>query len=1182
MKQTKRRVHTAVGLLSGLIAVSAQAQDATKPEVILIVDSSHNMNLRVDGTEPVCSLSNRPVADGAAGFPVSPQAIDYRADTAFSVLQQALVGELRTFDNAPTPWCITHIPDYRTAWHVMGADEAHPHHRSMCCAQASGALCARWAPCGEDHGRAPDVRNALTLADGTVNAWLAGGTLNRYADEVRFALMTSDSRIGSDIDHDGLYSYGDEVLRGPDGRLVNLGIRRSGSVNGALVRGGIGQLVGDNPDFGAGVDENPDSVRRHNELVAFQLRRTVPVGGAPLSAMLHDTLKYVTEQEAADPQFQCRRRVAVLVTRGREMAAYGGEACPCNAGAQCVAGRCEYPIGFPYESAEVYAGRLRDRGIPVHVVALDSEGGVGDLRARSIAEQGTPNVGAHRADDVVSLRQALNAVTRSVLTGRQSRTQPLVIASTPADYCPDNQFPCARPADAVVQWRINSFSSVTERGVYGRIHATEMTCGAQGQDNGRPTAPRPTRTPKQYEDVLASQQTPRRVVSTNPLAGNGVFAVSGADVSMFNDFGGLDGAFNVAEVQALTGEGADAQQNGAEGINVLPDHEPDGQLAIGLKINGYFGDAGLPADRAQAKRQLGGILRGDLVALQAPALGLSVPSYIAYERDQQQRRSLVAAGARDGLIHIFRATDGREVLNFVPRLAWDRMKDAETPVDGPLDVADVVPCRSVGENGPADCPSAPEDWAFQAWMVGGGGEVGANVFGVNLTRIGALAADPDRLLDPVADIGGDGIWDLESADIVNANMPPPRLGLSVSRPVLTHVRVRDRIRAAVIVGCGDDPFEGTATLPMSDGVGRCILVLDGTTGAVIRKFDFRDDLLMTFPVTGSPVAYPAGGIAPATTAYIGDRQGRLWRVDLRDPDPAQWDMEVAWPPLDGNQVDADAAGGYELGREVVDRPSLSLRPDGGLVVLFGTGERAVVNGTARSFMVSFTDRTLIDADGDISNQVTRNWVMELGAEERLTGPATVRNSTAFFTTRQTLDDGGCAEARGRLYGVHAHFQYVDADGQPATFQASGGRRLDVLPALTQFGADGEPLGQKALSVILPPGRVAYGLAIARTPSCAEGEVATNDLILNLSDESGGGQAGIQGAAAARASKLEVVQNEVVQETQLEGKVFARGQGIEFDLCLDCKPDGTAAEGLQGQGQGAFPSEVLYWGSTFLN
>lgn len=1159
-----------------LCAMPVAAQETAKPEVMLFIDTSRDMNQLLNGQPPVCS------PDGTE----TPEPIAYLADTAMSLVQQALAGEVRTFGGKPH-WCVAQDAAARQQ-HLMGPDGAWAHYRTRCCTSASGGACASWDYCGEDHGKAAGHRDAVSQAVGAANSWTPNGTLSRFAEDVKFSFFASDAAVDPGQDAQGLYSYGDEAIRGPNGQQVNLGVRRDGIWNGGLIKANTGEMIGENPDWVGAVGEDPASVRRHNELVAWQARRAVPYGGAPLSAMLRDGLQYLRGQEDTDTNFQCRQRVAVVVTRGRELAAYGGQACPCDANSQCVNGRCEYPVGYPYESAETYATQLRNQGVPVHVIALDAAGGVGDLRARAIATAGSPTEGpaggpgAYVVSDLPSLRAALDRVTRSAMGGLRSQTRPLAISATPADYCPNNQFPCARPANAVVQWRLNSFSEVDAGGIYGRLQATEMSCGVGGLENGRPKAPHPTVTPKLYEEVLASQNGPRRTLSTNPLAANALFAVTGAAQAMFNDFGGLGNVLNVAQVQNLTGAAADPNLAGAEGVNLLPAREPAGQYAMGLKLNGYFGDRGLPDDPAQARRQLGGILRGDLVALQAPSLGLSVPAYLTYEQAQRQRLTLVASGARDGMIHIFRATDGREVLNIVPRSAWSTMAQAETPMDGPLDVADVVPCRSLGENGPADCPSAPENWAFQAWLVGGAGEGGANLFGVNVTRIGALANDLNRELDPAADIGVGGMWDTLPDDLANAQVPPPALGLAVSRPVLTHVRVNDQVRAAVIAGCGDDPFEASGALPQSDGPGRCVVVLDASTGAVIRKFSFRDDFAMNYPFTGSPVVYPAGSIAPASQAYVGDRAGRLWRIDLRNADPASWSLSIAWPPLQGGEVDEDKAGGYELGREIVDRPSLSLRPDGGLVVIFGTGERAILGGTPKSYVVSFTDRAAVDADGDVSFQVDKNWVMEQAADERMTGPAIVRSETAYFTTREQVQNQGCAAARGRLYGVHAYFPYVNADGEPSTFQASGGRRLAVLPGLTQFGGDGEPLGQKALSIILPPGRVAHGLAITRTPSCVEGEAASTDLILNLSDESGGGQAGIQGEAGGRASKVEVVENEAVREQPLQGRVFARGQGVELDICLDCKPDGSAAPGVAGSERAPFPTEVMYWGSTFLN
>ncbi|MCA9524767.1 MAG: hypothetical protein KC549_00535, partial [Myxococcales bacterium] len=889
-------------------------------------------------------MNGQPAVCSPNGTILPDPGLDY-VDSKFNLVRDALVGQRRSFNNAADPWCIIQDDALRGAQQLLGRDEGFAYYRPMCCALASGDSCTAWAPCGEDHARGLAFSDAVQAALG--NYQLPNGALTRYGRDVKFSLMTADSRLETSNDARGLYSYGDEVLRAPDGSLMNLGIRRDGIGNGALIKGNRGHRFLGLIDWNILIGEDSDGVQRHNELVGWQVRRAVPVGDAPLSAMLHDAVKYVQAQAGADADFECRRKVAVLVTQGREMVVYGGEPCPCAADAQCVNGQCVFPAGFPYDTAETYAARLRDEGVPVYVISVGAAGTPGDLRARAIAQLGSPHEGPgggpgyFRADSLEGLSKAFDRVIRSALRGQRSHTKPLAIASTVADYCDANQIPCARPADAVVQWRINTYSEVDGGGMYGRVQATEMTCAVDGEDNGRPGAPKPSLTPVLYEEVLANQASPRRTISTDPLNDDALFVVTGAAMPMFNGWGGLGGLYNVAQVDAMTGIGADPLQNGADGVAALPDHDPTGQLAMGLKLNGYFGDRGLPDERGEARRQLGAMLDGDTVALRVPDLGLALPSYQAYEVTQRARLSLVAAGARDGMVHVFRANDGREIFNIVPRAAWGRMAEAETPMDGPLDVADVVPCRTIGEGGPADCPSEPENWQFQAWLVGGVGVGGDNYFGVNMTRATGLARDADRPMDPAQDFGAGAVWDTVSSDIINENIPPPPMGLAVSRPVLTHVRVRDQIKAAVIAGCGDDTFEGTAGLAMSDGAGRCVLILEATTGALIRKFSFLDNFNMSYPFTGSPVAYPADGVAPADRAYIGDRQGRLWRMDLRDADPANWTIDVAFPLIVQGQVDVDAAGGYELGREVVDRPSLSLKADGGLVVIFGTGERSV-------------------------------------------------------------------------------------------------------------------------------------------------------------------------------------------------------------------------------------------------
>ncbi|MEZ4471147.1 MAG: hypothetical protein R3F60_10180 [bacterium] len=700
-------------MLAALPAV-AGAQEVVKPEVMLLLDTSRAMSLAPNGQQPVC-------APNGANDPVL--GIPYR-ESRLNLVRDALIGQRRSFTNAPVPWCTVQDEAIRGAQQLLGRDEDFSYYRPMCCDSAVGDLCTSWGPCGDDHGR------GLAFSDRVRSPWAnfmqPNGTIPRYGSDVKFSLMTADSRWDTGDDARGLYSYGDEVLRAPDGSLLNLGIRRPGLGNGALIKGSRGEWVAGGADWAAAVDESADSVRRHNELVMWQARRTVPIGDAPLSAMLADTIEYLQDEGRDDAAFECRRKVAVLVTQGDEMVVYGGQACPCAADAQCVNGQCVYPAGFPYETAETYAAQLRDAGVPLFVISVGPAGTPGDLRAREIARIGSPHDGPgggpgyFRADSFETLNKSLDRVVRSALRGLRSRTKPIAIASTVADYCPENQIPCARPADAVVQWRINTFSEIDGGGIYGRVQATEMTCAAEGEDNGRDGAPHPTQTPKLYEEVLAAANATRRTLSTDPLEADSLFVVTGSAMPMFNGWGGLGGLYNVAKVEALTGQGADALQNGADGVAALPDHDPVGQLAMGLKLNGYFGDRGLPDDRGEARRQLGALLEGDVVSLRTPDLGLELPSYQAYELTQRSRMSMVAAGARDGMIHVFRAHDGREVFNVVPRAAWGRMGESETPVDGPWTSPTSSPAapsaraaRPTAPPSPTTGSSRPGSWA--AW-----------------------------------------------------------------------------------------------------------------------------------------------------------------------------------------------------------------------------------------------------------------------------------------------------------------------------------------------------------------------------------------------------------------------------------------------------------------------------------
>jgi hypothetical protein len=191
----------------------------------------------------------------------------------------------------------------------------------------------------------------------------------------------------------------------------------------------------------------------------------------------------------------------------------------------------------------------------------------------------------------------------------------------------------------------------------------------------------------------------------------------------------------------------------------------------------------------------------------------------------------------------------------------------------------------------------------------------------------------------------------------------------------------------------------------------------------------------------------------------------------------------------------------------------------------------------------------------------------------------VRDGIAYLTTR-TEGAGACGAARveGRLYGVDFVQRYLDAQGNPGRF-AFDGRSLDVRPALPRF-ENGAQAPSAGLAVVLPPGRIAAGLALARTPAC-RGQTAVDSVVLNLAASAGGPQ--LQGDAAVRASGIEFVRDERVQSAPLADQMFARSAGQQFDLCLTCQPQGVApAVGLPPGLPPPFPSRLTYWGSTLMD
>ncbi|MGE6333395.1 pilus assembly protein [Stenotrophomonas sp. NPDC077659] len=204
--------------------------------------------------------------------------------------------------------------------------------------------------------------------------------------------------------------------------------------------------------------------------------------------------------------------------------------------------------------------------------------------------------------------------------------------------------------------------------------------------------------------------------------------------------------------------------------------------------------------------------------------------YAAFATAHASRAATVYVGANDGMLHGFDAASGVERFGFMPAAAINtHLRDYTREgyehhysVDGELTVADAY------VNG-----------AWRTVLVGTLGRGGAGVFALDVT-------DPDH---------PDLLWELDARAI-------PGLGRVLGKPMVAQVADGDW---RVLLGNGVDAADGSSRLVSIrlDGGQVQSLVLDarGSGAAAVRPWDADRDGF-------------------AETAYVGDRQGGVYRVDV--------------------------------------------------------------------------------------------------------------------------------------------------------------------------------------------------------------------------------------------------------------------------------------------------------------
>jgi len=877
------------------------------------------------------------------------------------------------------------------------------------------------------------------------------GLLDLVEDDISFALMTADNNAKPATTVQGDWSY---YWGTPAGwylnQQVDFGIRNAGAAAGGLVHPTTTDAVVD--------------LRATNLSIQSRILPTIPYQGAYTGPLLADIIAYLENEPRlqprtsanpqGDPFASCRQKDIIFISDGR----------PTRDGQ------------MGYQTAIQYATRLHaEFGVRTFVVGFDVPDPLDRAFLNQLADAGG-TTGAYLASNSTSLASQLALVLGQIDAHIDSRTRPVVTNVThnePDDkqyrYWSSRAPIGGNPIDreGVVEWEIWSCREECQSALDTDEEVELELCSILdlGLD-------------------LASQQDRRiHTVVTDPATG---------------------GPFRVEEIvegnAALTPEVFRVPQQGDYPQIALfgPERElPYGHLVFEQE-NGLVDPLRTNAEkRAEYVRQLIGWVRADqdsrralqplagvyraTPALQTspPAFVATVPSFAFYATEQQDRPNVLYVASNDGQLHAFRVDRGEEIdtltgtdpgdelWSFVPGFALKRLHLLDdTPVtllDGPPVVAEVLPLREA-----VDADPAVEKDQWRSVLVTPAGATDRGIFALDVT-------------DPVPWQSTMFLWEITPEGRCVGPSPGncypagsgaendfSKLGRTRARPavgtIFMNVGVAPRERDVVFFAGGDDPD--------GEGIGRVFYVIDVLTGAKVMEFSDEQGnvfggssgaTLDEHPLVGTPIAYSTALGQFVTRIFVGDAGGRMWRISINSPDPAQWRMDLFHDAYEGAPQDSPLrAPIYEQPTVAASQATADGRGGRGLLTLVYTTGNVDQQGDTPLYRIWSLVERRQDEDVVVGDE---NWRYDFPAGEQPVAQPLIYGGVAYFLSYVSSEDL-CDVGTSRLWAV-------DFDERTES---------GLLPRMDQ---DGDPYGTTDdLTLFLEyPGTIMTAIKLVQDPPC---------------------------------------------------------------------------------------------------
>ena len=510
------------------------------------------------------------------------------------------------------------------------------------------------------------------------------------------------------------------------------------------------------------------------------------------------------------------------------------------------------------------------------------------------------------------------------------------------------------------------------------------------------------------------------------------------------------------------------------------------------------------------QHKLGAIFRSTPVAAGAPPKDalLSDKSYQAFAEAYANAPELVYVGALDGMLHTFFfnklawGSTLSEAWAYVPNsvlqnLWYLRLGEQHVYVDGDPSLAIM---RTSVEN-PPDVEWCDKDKkkCWQAILFQGLRDGGPAYFSLNVTDMNTVEGQSGKDVKVR--------WEFTDPD--EGNTVDSILGNTWSLPLVDELLYWDEdgntldTKVVVMFGGGmsssGKPYEGSWLYILDADSGtpiKTILVPSVNQNCDINpdanppnnlltadNYADKCDLAVnnTNQVPGDIMLRDVDGDGFSDWGYFGDMQGRVWKLNIHDPDPANWgiclffdtgdigydDLQNPEAECDGDLRDYSATDVPDCvnpakRRPILYKPTFTGAPGVmGSLVYVGTGhietEAEVKDETTRNYIFALLDQDMIDecSYAEIwqgKPGAESGWPIQLDVNEKLlTPPVLVKQGTSSIVTFRTFKPNEitnpCSAGTVYKWGV-----YYDT-GQPALTNNTG----ELVRKIAEPGFTGKSL-----------------------------------------------------------------------------------------------------------------------------